>query len=241
MLSYWVQLSYEVRVSRVGGRPRLIEMVDIVRAGREVGLQELSLTGVAARLGVSSTALYRYVEGRWDLERLVGESILAELTIVDDPSNGAVQHLLSAGMQLRAFILEHAGLAVYMQTLFPRGEGGRQLLVTGAEALGRRGYAMDAAIVLCSAVASVTIGFAAAEDAQRARREGLDVQRRDAVERILSDSRLAGAHSALPEVDADEYVRMWLGAAIRGFVEAAPPGRPVAEIRAALYAAGEGQ
>lgn len=229
-----------VCMPRIGGRPRQIEPADIVRVGREIGLRELSMNAVAARLGVSSTALYRHVDGRWGLERVVGESILAELDLLDDPAYDTVQHLLSSALQLRAFILRHPGLAVYVQTLFPRGEGGRRLLAVEAQALGRRGYSADAAIVLCSAVASIAIGYTAAEDAQRERSEGLEVQRQDAFEAMLDDERLGPAQAALPEVGADEYVRLWLGAAIRGFVEAAPPGRPVAEIRAALRVAGEG-
>ncbi|MBP6683890.1 MAG: TetR family transcriptional regulator [Leucobacter sp.] len=228
-------------MARVGGRPAQIELEDIIAAGREVGLRELSMSAVAARLGVSSAALYRHVDGRWGLERLVGEDILQELTIEDDPELATVPHLLSLATQLRAFILKHPGLAAYVQTLFPRGEGGRELLASATRALGHRGYAPDAAIVLCSAVASLAIGFAAAEEAQLERAAELDEQRTSALDEILADPRLAAAHLALPEVDTGEYVRMWLGAAIHGFVAAAPPGRPLEEVRAALIAAGEGR
>jgi AcrR family transcriptional regulator len=227
-------------MARIGGRPRQVETADIVRAGRELGLRNLSLNAVGARLGVSPTALYRHVDGRWGLERLVGESILADLELRDDPAHDPVAHLLSSAMQLRAFILRHPGLAVYVQTLFPRGEGGRRLLAAEAEALVRRGYGEDAAVVLVSAVASIAIGYAAAEEAQRERAEGLDEQRRGSLEEILADARLGRAHRTLPEIQADEYVRLWLGAAIRGFVDAAPPGRPVDEVLAALRAAVEG-
>ncbi|MBB6551368.1 TetR/AcrR family transcriptional regulator [Nonomuraea rubra] len=226
---------------RIGGRPRQIETADIVRAGRELGLRDLSMNAVAARLGVSSTALYRHVDGRWELERLVGESILAGLDFHDDPAHGPVRHLLSFALELRGFILRHPGLAAYVQTLFPRGEGGRRLLAVEAEALVRRGYSMDAAIVLSSAVALIAVGYAATEEVQRERAEGLGEQRRGAEEGILTDSRLADAHRKLPDIGAEEYVRLWLGAAIRGFVEAAPPGRPVDEIRSALRATGEGE
>ncbi|WP_229568323.1 MULTISPECIES: TetR family transcriptional regulator [Rhodococcus] len=34
-------------------------------------MQQLSLNAVASRLGVSAAALYRHVDGRWGLERLV--------------------------------------------------------------------------------------------------------------------------------------------------------------------------
>lgn len=227
-------------MTRIGGRPRHIGTADIVRAGRELGLRELSLSAVAAKLGVSPAALYRHVDGRWGLERLVGESILADLELPDDPAHDPAAHLLSAGMQLRAFILRHPGLAVYVQTLFPRGEGGRRLLAAEADALVRRGYGEDAAIVLVSAVASIAIGYAAAEDAQRERADGLDEQRRGSLAEVLADARLGPAHRALPEITADEYVRLWLGAAIRGFVEAAPPGRPAEDVLAALRDAEKG-
>ncbi|MBQ0826120.1 TetR/AcrR family transcriptional regulator [Streptomyces tagetis] len=228
-------------MARVGGRPRQIGPADIVRAGRELGLRNLSMNAVAAALGVSSTALYRHVEGRWGLERLVGESILAELDFHDSPADGPVPHLLSTALQLRSFLLRHPGLTHYVQTLFPRGDGGRRLLAAAAESLVRRGYSTDAAIVLSAAVASVVIGYAATEEAQAERSEDLDEQRRGVEEGLLADSRLGDAHRTLPVIAADEYVRLWLGAAIRGFVEAAPPGRPVDEIRVALRAAGEDQ
>lgn len=142
----------------MGGRPPRIDRADIVRAGRALGMAGLSVKAVAAELGVSATALYRHVDGRWGLERLVGESLLTDLELTDDPQHTVAQHLLSVGLELRSFLLDHPGLAVYLQTLFPRGEGGRRLLAGQAEALGRRGYSPDAAIVLSSAVASVAIG-----------------------------------------------------------------------------------
>ena len=222
---------------RTGGRPRQIETEDIVRVGRELGLTQLSMNAVADRLGVSSTALYRHVDGRWGLERLVGESVLADVRLIDDPRHDATEHLISFGLQLRTALLDHPGLAAYVQTLFPRGEGGRRLLVTEVEALGRRGYASDAAIVLSSAVASIAIGYAAAEDLQRQRAEGWIAQERRAEAELRTDAALGEAHRMLPAFDADEYVRLWLRAAVRGFVAAAPPGRSAQEIWAALRAA----
>lgn len=225
---------------RVGGRPRQIELDDIVRAGQTLSFARLSVKAVAAELGVTSTALYRHVDGRWGLERLVGESLLAKLEIHDDPAHGPAQHLLSFSLHLRAFILQHPGLAMYLQTLFPRGEGGRRLLAAETAALVRRGYTPDAAMMLCSAVAPIVIGYAAAEEAQDERTEGLDDQRLEAMKAVLADARLGQARRALPEVDSDQYVRLWLAGIIRGLVDVAPPGRPVPEIVAALQAAGEG-
>lgn len=39
-------------VGRVGGRPRQIEVSDIIRVGREIGMSALSLSAVAERLDV---------------------------------------------------------------------------------------------------------------------------------------------------------------------------------------------
>lgn len=101
------------------GRPRQIDIDDIVRAGRELGMHRLSLNAVAARLEVTPAALYRHVDGRWGLERLVGESLLADPRLRDDPGHDTARHLLSFGLRLRAFVLERPGLAAYLQTLFP--------------------------------------------------------------------------------------------------------------------------
>lgn len=224
---------------RIGGRPRRIASDDIVRAGRGLGLTQLSMNAVADHLGVSSTALYRHVDGRWGLERLVGESILADIRLVDDPAQDTTEHLIRFGLQLRSALLDNPGLAAYVQTLFPRGEGGRRLLMAEVEALGHRGYPPDAAIVLSSAVASIAIGYAAGEDLQRQRADGWTAQERQAEAELRTDAALGEAHRLLPSFDADEYVRLWLGAAVRGFVDAAPPGRSAQQIWAALRAAGK--
>ncbi|MFJ2617804.1 TetR/AcrR family transcriptional regulator [Glutamicibacter sp. NPDC087344] len=223
-----------------GGRPRKLTTEDIIRAGRQIGLAQLSLNAVASRLSVTPAALYRHVANRWELERMVGEDILAELILTDDPQQDTAQHLLSVGLQLRAFILDHPGLAAYVQTLFPRGASGRRLLSMEATALGKRGYSVEAALVLSSAVASVAIGYAATEELQRTRGEGYATQRNAALQDINTDTELAEAHQQLPDITPDEYVRMWLGAAVAGFIAAAPPGRSVSEIRNALHAATEG-
>lgn len=225
---------------QIGGRPRQTEVEDILRASRAVGMRALSLNAVASRLDVSAAALYRHVEGRWGLERLLGEQLLGELQLHDDPAHDPVQHLLSFGLQLREHSIEHPGLVTYLQTLFPRGEGGRALLSTEVEALVRRGYAPDAAIVLASAVASTTIGYAAAEESQQLHAKELDAQRTHATQGLLADAHLHQPHSVLPQIDSDSYVRLLLTAAIRGFVDIAPPGRDVEIFLAELRAIGQG-
>lgn len=203
-------------------------------------MQRLSVNAVAARLGVSATALYRHVEGRWDLERLVGESLLAELELRDDPTAGIEAHLLSLGLQLRDFTAAHPGLASYLQVLFPRGDAGTRLLTSEVEALKRRGYSADAAMVLSSAVATLAISLAAREESNAdATDGGFAVERDAAAERLAGDAKLGAAHVGLARVSATEFARVLLAASIRGLVAVIPPGRPIDEVVAEFSAAGE--
>ncbi|USI88537.1 TetR family transcriptional regulator [Rhodococcus pyridinivorans] len=221
-------------------RVRKIDMEDIIRVGRAIGLRQLSLNAVAAELGVSTTALYRHVDGRWGLELVVGESLLGDLVLHDDSEHDIERHLLSFGLQLRAFVLAHAGLGTYMQTLFPRGEAGQRLMVSEVEALVRRGYTPDVAVALASAVASTAINFAVAEEAQLERISGLRQQRDDVAERLSTDERLGEAHRDLPEFDHEGFSTMVLTATIRGLLAVGPVGRPLHEVVADLESTGMG-
>lgn len=222
---------------RIGGRPAKLSVDAIVRAGRTLGMRRLSLNAVAAELGVSSTALYRHVEGRWGLERLVGESLLSELELHDDPAEDIERHLVSFGAQLREFTLAHPGLASYLQVLFPRGEAGVQLLTTEVAALERRGYTAGAGVVLSGAVASLAIGLAAAEERVLAADADGYARELESVRQSLADHpELGPAHVGLPEVTHEVHSRLLLAASVSGLVAVAPPGRPVADVIAELSA-----
>ncbi|SON61417.1 Nucleoid occlusion factor SlmA [Mycobacterium simulans] len=229
--------------SRPGGRPPLIAVDDIVRVGRELGMRRLSVNAVATQLGVSATALYRHVESRWELERLVGESLLAELELSEDPAEDVERHLLSFGLQLWHFAVDHPGLAAYLQVLFPRGDAGVRLLVAEVEALRRRGYSADAAMVLSSAVATLAISLAAREESNTSatggeQAQGFAAERNAVAHRLASNAQLGAAHVALPQLSSSEFVRLLLAASIRGLVGEIPPGRPILEVVAA-HATGE--
>src|SRR5438132_6287412 len=53
------------------GRPRRLTLRAVVDAATEIGLENLSMNAVAARLGVAVATIYTYVDGRDDLMRLV--------------------------------------------------------------------------------------------------------------------------------------------------------------------------
>jgi AcrR family transcriptional regulator len=221
---------------RIGGRPRQIEVDDIVAAGRDIGLRDISLGAVAARLGVSATALYRHVHNRWGLEQLVGESLLSDLQLPDDPNHDVPTQLLSFGIGLFDFVVDHPGLVNYVQTLFPRGEGGRRLLAEQTAAIERRGYSTDAAIVLSSAVATQALGHAAAEEAQRTATEGWDERREEAIEGMRDVDRLYRAHHRLPQLSVSHYARLMLAVTVRAIVDIVPPGTDVDDVFDDLHA-----
>ncbi|MFD0883919.1 TetR/AcrR family transcriptional regulator [Streptosporangium algeriense] len=222
---------------RVVGRPGQITVRDIEEAGRAIGLEGLTVQGVATALGVTPTALYRHVDGRFGLENLVGESLLAELVVVDQLEHDAADHLLSFAEQLRNFVLDHPGMSSYLQVLFPRGKAGAALLEGEITSLTRRGYEPDAAAVVCGTVALLAISLAAAEENQRkgiASAPGFQDQRSASQRLLKTEGVLAAAHADLPEIGNDAYFRLVISACLHGIVSTAPPGRTVAEITAKL-------
>lgn len=208
----------------------------IIAAGRELGMARLSVAAVAARLGVSAAALYRHVQNRWHLESLVGESLLADLTLDGGPGDGrdVESRLLWFALTLHDFATDRPGLAGYALTLFPRGEAGLRLMETEASALRRCGLTEEAALVVSNAVATVTFSLVAAEERRRdAAAEDADggfaAELLAATRRFESEPRL-GAAAAMPSVSGGDYVRMLLAACVRGIVAALgpEPGRATA-------------
>ncbi|MFC0625172.1 TetR/AcrR family transcriptional regulator [Kribbella deserti] len=220
---------------RTGGRRAQISLDDILREGRRLGLAALTVNGVADALGVSPTALYRHIDGKLGLERLVGESVLAELHITDDPTASTARYLLSLAQQVRAFTLDHPGLAAYMQSLFPRDRSGVRLQRESIEALGRRGYSPEVAVMLSGTVAMLGISLTAAEERHRPYIDGpFRRELEHAYGLMAADEVLTAAQAGLPPVDGGTYFQLVMTAYIRGLTAVAPPGRPAAEVLADL-------
>lgn len=215
-----------------GGRPAGITTDDLVRVGRRLGMRDLSISAVAAELGVSGAALYRHVESRWDLERLVGESILADLILVDEQERDLEQHLVAFGLQLHDFVLAHPGIGAYLQQLFPRGEAGRALLVAEVEALARRGYDTEAALAVTNAMAGTAIGLSVSEERKvpDVAPEGYGREVETVVRDLVADEVVGAAHEDFPYVDSRTFVGLVLAATARGLVATAPPGRALDEV-----------
>ncbi len=216
------------------GRPRRIDIDDIIRVGRELGLDRLSLNAVAQRLDVTATALYRHVDGRWGLEATVGEDLLREFVAPDDPGTDVTTHLTSFAMTLWRFSIDRPGMAHYLQTLFPRGPVGRDLLAAQVTALTDRGHLPDTAFLLVNSVANLVIGLAAADELRRTHADSLVEARKEAVETLGHNATLAAARTGIPVLNAESRARVAMAAAVRGLVEFAPPGTPATAVFANL-------
>ncbi|MFE3449862.1 TetR/AcrR family transcriptional regulator [Nonomuraea sp. NPDC059194] len=219
---------------KTGGRTATFTLQDVVAAGTRIGLADLTIQGVADALGVTSAAIYRHVPSRSALDSLVGEAILAELTIVDDPAEPTATALVGFAAQLRRFTLAHPGTAQYLQRLFPRGPSGIRLLEEQIANLGRRGYDPAAATVLSSAIATIALGIAAAEEARAVHAlldpRGDDEATRAALAAMAGSPLLQVAREGIPSHTADDYFLLLLTAAADGLVTHLPPGRPVTSL-----------
>ena len=215
--------------SRPVGRPGLLTRADIVRVGCELGMERLRMKSVADALGTSPAALYRHIDGRWELERLVGEELLAGLSISDDPKRDASAQLVAFAVELRRFVAAHRGLATYMLVLFPRGDSGARLVREQTEALVRCGYSVESAVTVLGAVARLTVGLVAADDHRRvANDDPAFLSEHQAAHRVLGDlGELGSAYEQRWMLTDDEYFTLLITTVVNGMVLAAPPGKPL--------------
>lgn len=69
-------VNHESTKSRRLGRPRRLTLSQIVEVAADIGLDNLTMTAVARRLGVNGTVLYGYIATRDDLVRLAAAHLM---------------------------------------------------------------------------------------------------------------------------------------------------------------------
>ena len=225
------------RSSRPVGRPSLITRADIVRVGCQLGMDHLRVSAGATALGVSTAALYRHIEGRWELERLVGERLLDELRIIDDPQHDGPAFLVSFAVQLRRFVTDHPGLASYMLVLFPRGESSARLISDQVTALARRDYSTEAAVTILGAIARLTLSLVAADEQRRTANDDAAFlsEHHTAHEVLAGLGELGTAYERRWVLTDDEYFALLITTVVRGVASAALPGKPLNEAIADVH------
>ncbi|CCH30993.1 TetR family transcriptional regulator [Actinosynnema sp. NPDC047251] len=213
--------------AKTGGRVARVTAESVLAAGRQVGLAALSVQAVAEVLGVSATAVYRHVPSRAALERLVGESVVAELDLVTGPDESAAGHLLRFAARLREFALANPGVGGYLQRVFPRGPSGSRLLAHEVAVLGGWGYRPDAAIALSGAVGTVALGLTATEECRFA--SGPE-ERAESAAAMADHPDLLAGRAMLPAVPPETYFALLMAAVVDGLLRRLPPGRPVTDL-----------
>jgi AcrR family transcriptional regulator len=99
---------------RMGRRPRIDRMM-IARAANEVGLDKLTMKGVADVLGVSVAGLYHHVKGRDELIRLGAEYSAARIPIPIDHGQHWTSWLLEWAHYVHgAFVTQPALLGQFL-------------------------------------------------------------------------------------------------------------------------------
>ncbi|MEV0589522.1 TetR family transcriptional regulator [Nonomuraea sp. NPDC050310] len=213
------------------GRMATFTTDDVIAAGVRIGLADLTMQAVAEALGVTTAAVYRHVRSRAALDSLIGEAVLDGLVLTDDPALPTAGHLVRFAGQLRDFTRAHPGSAEYLQRLFPRGRSGIRLLEQQIGFLAGRGYDPAAATVLSSAIATITLGLAVADEARAARARldplGDEEATRAARDAMAASPLIQAALAGIPPHTGDDYFALLLTSAAEGLVAHLPPGHPV--------------
>ncbi|MEU9605846.1 TetR/AcrR family transcriptional regulator [Streptomyces sp. NPDC048057] len=125
----------EEQPARGPGRPAQLSIERIVSAALESGTNELTVRGLARRLGVTHKALYRWVGDRDGLLDLISDHLLERVLVrtAETPADNWRAWLTSFGRLLRAEFLPVADAEVLAQ--FPRETGAYKELQQRAEAV----------------------------------------------------------------------------------------------------------
>ncbi len=99
------------------GRPRTITRERLADAGIEMGLPDLTIVGVAKRLGVSQMALYKRIENLAALKCLVAEEIFERWPLPETHGKGCENlegYLAAFSESMWRLIGAHPGLAPFL-------------------------------------------------------------------------------------------------------------------------------
>lgn len=123
----------EEQLSRGPGRPAQLSAVAVVAAALDSGASELTVRGLARRLGVTHSALYRWVGDRDGLLDLISDTLLARVhsRVTNAPTQDWRLWLADFGRALRDEFRPVADAEVLAQ--FPRETGIYEQLQRRAE------------------------------------------------------------------------------------------------------------
>jgi AcrR family transcriptional regulator len=148
-----------------------LDTAAVVAAAAEIidrdGLDALSLSALATKLGVKSPSLYAHVDGLEDLRRRLGVLAAEQLGDAIGPAAAGLARgdaLQAVGQAYRGWVLAHPGLYAALEPNGPRGEPAVERVLSLVLAV-LRGYGLegDTAIHAARSLRAALHGFTALE------------------------------------------------------------------------------
>ncbi|MCR9279168.1 MAG: TetR/AcrR family transcriptional regulator C-terminal domain-containing protein [Pseudomonadaceae bacterium] len=95
------------------GRPAKVNLSQIIQAALTIGLRDLSMTRLAAEMGVAMSTLYHHVCGIEEVKAVVADQLISDVDVLAHESVGMNAHafLLAAGYRLRQLFAAAPGFA----------------------------------------------------------------------------------------------------------------------------------
>lgn len=123
----------------------------------EVGVENLTMRSVAARLGVSAMALYHHVEDKDELLRMVGDDLLGEIDLTDPDSGDGRELFIAIVTEAMDALRSMPGLSSVLLTskLLPNA---REMLLYCIDLFERAGLGRDAAREAYAGVHQLVLG-----------------------------------------------------------------------------------
>lgn len=146
--------------TRVLGRPRRLTLPQIITAALEIGLENLTMTAVAKRLGVSGTVLYGYISNRDELVRLVASQLVqGDAQAVDRGQPWSV-YVAEAAAALHLTLTGPGKLLAHFLTGGLGAEVEIDRTETWLEKMTSAGFAVDEALTIYRRMGEIVIGAA---------------------------------------------------------------------------------
>lgn len=200
-----VRMTYAADGQRRRGRPPRISRDHIVDAACELGIQNLTMAGVAERLGVTHQSLYGWVQDRDELIDLVSDRLIRQIEILPsaDPADWR-DSLRSYANALRRLADDTPGFASAGLGRFRMLDGYEKLNHDVLVLLTDAGFEPPMAQRIYDSLNSLLLGWLAREESLIAVRQRLSTGPSGTSGRLITD--LAAAERQAPADERFEFL-----------------------------------
>lgn len=146
-------------ISRANAAEAALDVID------EVGLEELSLSLVARKLGVRPPSLYHHFQDKSELLQEVARMMLVRMPTVNDASQSFEEQIITRCVLTRRTLLKHPNAAPLILRYFPR----HLLLAAYERAASEEPYPTEIHLTVIDAIEKYTFGTALFEASARVR------------------------------------------------------------------------